>query len=152
MVADAEKATPGQAPVVEEGRRRSSAVAGTVDEVHVLTELGYKPELSRNRSMLTLLFQSLAIAAIPYGEGGPLISAIYGGGPLAIFVGWLVVLVLDECIALSLGELASKYPTSAGPYYWSFQLASKGKTVLSFITGWTWLIGNCKFASNSLSW
>ncbi|KAI1611195.1 amino acid/polyamine transporter I [Exophiala viscosa] len=142
MVADAEKATPGQAPVVEEGRRRSSVVAGTVDDVHILTELGYKPELSRNRSMLTLLFQSLAIAAIPYGEGGPLISAIYGGGPLAIFVGWIVVLVLDECIALSLGELASKYPTSAGPYYWSFQLASKGKIVLSFITGWTWLIGN----------
>ena len=29
-----------------------------------LTALGYKPELRRNRSMLTLLFQSLAIAAV----------------------------------------------------------------------------------------
>lgn len=51
--------------------------------------LGYKPELQKNRSMLTLLFQSLAIAAIPYGEGAPLISAIYGGGQLSIFVGWI---------------------------------------------------------------
>jgi hypothetical protein len=51
--------------------------------------LGYKPELKKNRSMLTLLFQSLAIAAIPYGEGAPLISAIYGGGQLSIFVGWI---------------------------------------------------------------
>lgn len=60
-----------------------------------------------------------------------------------MFVGWIVVLVLSECVALSLGELASRYPTSAGPYYWSFQLASpKYRTVLSFITGWTWLIGN----------
>jgi amino acid transporter len=92
--------------------------------------------------MATLLFQSLAIAAIPYGEGGPLISAIYGGGPLAMFVGWIVVLVLDECVALSLSELASKYPTSAGPYYWSFQLATRGRTALSFVTGWTWLVGN----------
>ena len=99
----------------------------------------------------SLLFQSLAIAAIPYGDGSALISAIYGGGPLAIFVGWIVVLVLDECVALSLGELASKYPTSAGPYYWSFQVATKGKTVLSFITGWTWLIGNCKSLSKSCS-
>lgn len=149
MVVDAEKAAPASPPVVEDGHRRSSLVTGTVDDVHVLTELGYKPELARNRSMLTLLFQSLAIAAIPYGEGSPLISAIYGGGPLAIFVGWIVVLVLDECVALSLGELASKWPTSAGPYYWSFQVATKGKTLLSFITGWTWLIGNCKIPSNS---
>lgn len=60
-----------------------------------------------------------------------------------MFLGWIVVLILGECIALSLGELASRYPTSAGPYYWSFQLASpRYRTVLSFITGWTWLIGN----------
>ena len=65
------------------------------EDAKVLGELGYKPELHRNRSMYTLLFQSLAIAAIPYGEGSPLISAIYGGGPLAIFVGWIVVLVVS---------------------------------------------------------
>jgi amino acid transporter len=60
-----------------------------------------------------------------------------------MFLGWIVVLIVDECVALSLGELASRYPTSAGPYYWSFQLASpRVRTVLSFITGWTWLIGN----------
>ncbi|KAI2632185.1 amino acid transporter [Hypoxylon sp. NC1633] len=116
---------------------------GTVHDVHNLTLLGYKPELRRNRSMFTLLFQSLAIAAVPYGFGGPLISAIYGGGQLPMFLGWVIVLILSECIALSLSELASRYPTSAGPYYWSFQLASpKYRTVLSFITGWTWLIGN----------
>ncbi|ETI21205.1 hypothetical protein G647_07549 [Cladophialophora carrionii CBS 160.54] len=142
MVVDTEKAPPvGDAPVVADGRR-ASLRAGSIDDVQIMDQLGYKPELNRNRSMATLLFQSLAIAAIPYGEGGPLISAIYGGGPLSIFVGWIVVLVMDECIALSLSELASKYPTSAGPYYWSFQLATKGKTALSFITGWTWLVGN----------
>ena len=60
-----------------------------------------------------------------------------------MFLGWVVVLIVDECVALSLGELASKYPTSAGPYYWSFQLAgARYRTVLSFVTGWTWLIGN----------
>lgn len=60
-----------------------------------------------------------------------------------MFLGWIIVLIVDECVALSLGEFASRYPTSAGPYYWSFQLASpKHRTLLSFITGWTWLIGN----------
>jgi len=130
---DAEKASPEVVP------------GGDSDDVHdldSLTALGYTPELRRNRSLFTLLFQTLAIAAIPYGEGGPLISAIYGGGQLSIFLGWVVVCVLDECVALSLSELASRYPTSAGPYYWSFQIAKSNKTVLSFITGWVWLIGN----------
>jgi len=133
------KTTPSAVPPDQEkhGDARDSA------SVEGLDRLGYTQELSRNRSMFTLLFQLLAIAAIPYGEGGPLLSAIYGGGPLAIFVGWLVVLVVDECVALSLGELASRYPTSAGPYYWSFQMASpRARTVLSFVNGWIWLIGN----------
>ncbi|KAL1296731.1 hypothetical protein AAFC00_000201 [Neodothiora populina] len=128
------------------GRLRSGSTkserVGSVAEMNDLTQLGYQPEMARNRSMLTLLFQSLAIAAIPYGEGGPLISAIYGGGQLSIFLGWVIVLILDECIALSLAELASKFPTSAGPYYWTFQIAKRGRTILSFINGWTWLVGN----------
>jgi amino acid transporter len=132
-----EKASPSPPDKLENG-----GVSGEHHDLDSLTALGYTPELRRNRSLFTLLFQTLAIAAIPYGEGGPLISAIYGGGQLSIFVGWLVVLVLDECVALSLSELASRYPTSAGPYYWSFQIAKRNKTVLSFITGWIWLIGN----------
>ncbi|KAF4770655.1 hypothetical protein HAV15_012755 [Penicillium sp. str.  len=114
---------------------------GTIENFE-LDRLGYKQELRRNRSVLTLLFQTLAIAAIPYGEGSALLSAIYGGGPLSIFVGWIVVCVLDQCIAFSLAELASRYPTSAGPYYWTFQISRGNKTTLSFINAWIWLIGN----------
>ena len=119
-----------------------SIAEGETDRQDSVTILGYKPELKVNRSLFTLLFQSLAIAAIPYGEGGPLLSAIYGGGQLSIFLGWIVACVLGECVALSLSELSSRYPTSAGPYYWTFQIAKKHRTVLSFITGWVWLIGN----------
>lgn len=127
-------------PVVEKGA--ISVKAGAVEDEEALNALGYNPELKRNRSLITVLFQSLAIAAIPYGEGSPLLSAIYGGGQLSIFVGWIVVCILDECIAVSLGEFASRYPTSAGPYYWSYQLASSHKEMLSYITGWIWVIGN----------
>ena len=141
MSADLEK-RPSREVVEPAAEGSISQRLGSIDDVDALATLGYKPELQRNRSMITLLFQSLAIAAIPYGEGGPLISAIYGGGPLSIFVGWIVILILNECIAVSLAELASRYPTSAGPYYWSFQIATKGKAALSYLTGWTWLIGN----------
>jgi hypothetical protein len=39
----------------------NTAVAADTDIINIL---GYKPELRRNRSMFTLLFQSLAIAAV----------------------------------------------------------------------------------------
>ena len=66
-----------------------------------------------------------------------------GLGQLPMFLGWIMILIVDECIALSLAELASKFPTSAGPYYWSFQIASPQiRTVVSYITGWAWLVGN----------
>nr|XP_036583995.1 amino acid permease [Colletotrichum truncatum]KAF6793254.1 amino acid permease [Colletotrichum truncatum] len=118
----------------------NSVVSGDIEN---LEQLGYEPSnLHRNRSTHTLLFQAFAICSIPYGLGGPLINAIYGGGPLSLFVGWIVVAIFGQCVALSVAELASRYPTSAGPYYWSFQIASKGKTALSFVTGWTWLIAN----------
>ncbi|KPM45201.1 hypothetical protein AK830_g1420 [Neonectria ditissima] len=121
----------------------ADVAVGASRDVHDLEVLGYKPEMQRNRTMFTLLFQSLAIAAIPYGFGSPLITAIYGGGQLPMFVGWVAVCMLSECVALSLAELASRYPTSAGPYYWAYQLASpKTRTVFSFLTGWVWLIGN----------
>jgi len=84
-----EKATTVTPPSMKDGELGDAQLEANADDSDVLNVLGYKPELHRNRSMITLLFQSLAIAAIPYGEGGPLISAIYGGGPLSIFVGWI---------------------------------------------------------------
>lgn len=94
---------------------------------------GYKQEMQRNRGLFTLLFQSLAIAAIPFGEGSALISAIYGGGQLSIFVGWIVVCILDEFIAVSLGELASRWPTSGGPSFWAHQAAPKYKNTFAYV-------------------
>jgi hypothetical protein len=102
---DAEKASPDVLP---------SGGEGDVHDLDSLTALGYTPKLRRNRSLLTLLFQALAIAAIPFGEGGPLISAIYGRGQLLIFVGWIIVLILDECVTPSLSELTLRYPTATG--------------------------------------
>lgn len=128
--------------VVDDSSSRSIE-KGSVEEV-----TGYRAELQRNRSLITLLFQSLAIAAIPFSEGTLLGSAIYGGGQLSIFVGWIVANALTEMTALSLAELASRYPTSGGPSYWAFHVAGKGNkaAVLAYITGWIFLIGNWMMA------
>lgn len=105
-----------------EGANGTESLAASDTQNAELVQLGYKPELSRNRSMYTILFQSLAITAVPFGEGTALTSAIYGGGQLSYFVGWIVVSILDQCLFVSLAELASKFPTSAGPYVASHEL------------------------------
>jgi len=71
MTINSEKAPAAGDTAMAEERNKSSIEPGTIEDVNVLDKLGYKAELSRNRSMATLLFQSLAIAAIPYGEGSP---------------------------------------------------------------------------------
>lgn len=62
-----------KSPTLPGGRRHSDVKTGQVieplsvgahDDQLALDALGYKPELRRNRSMYTLLFQSLAIAAV----------------------------------------------------------------------------------------
>lgn len=103
-----------RASVTEAERSHGVDTSGQKED-NELAALGYKPELHRNRSLYTILFQALAITAVPFGEGTALTSAIYGGGQLAYFVGWIVVALLDECVAVSLSELASKFPTSSGP-------------------------------------
>lgn len=103
-----------------------------------------QPQLRRNRSFITILLMALTITAVPYGIGSALMVAIYGGGQLCIFVGVLVILALQGCVALSLGELASRYPTSSGVYYWSYRLTENKsyQKAVSYFTGWVWLIGN----------
>lgn len=49
----------------------------------------HTPKLARNRSLATLFFQSITMTCVPFGEGGPLVNAVYGGGPLAMVVGWI---------------------------------------------------------------
>lgn len=58
-----ETASPSMAD--EKGlARHNTGTDNAVGEVDNLTQLGYKREMTTNRSMLTLLFQSLAIAAV----------------------------------------------------------------------------------------
>lgn len=105
----ADIATDKPADSLDAGHSDEKDAQETKEDVD-LKQLGYRPELVRIRSLYTILFQSLAIAAVPFGEGTALLSAVVGGGQLPYFVGWIVVCVLDECIAMSLSELASVFP------------------------------------------
>lgn len=80
----------------------------------LLESMGYKAELSRNRSTLQVAFMSFVLASIPYGLATTLYYPLVGGGPVNIIWGWVAVSCIILCVAASLGEITSVYPTAGG--------------------------------------
>ncbi|KAI0318741.1 amino acid/polyamine transporter I [Amylostereum chailletii] len=108
-----------------------------------LEKLGYKQELSRSRGLFHILFTILIyVWTSAYALAAPFATFLIGGGPATIIWGWVLVSGLTLSVAMSLGEICSQFPTSAGAYYWTFRLAPpKSRVALSWINGWMTLVG-----------
>lgn len=128
----------------------SSSHKGSSDETaadasadQLLASLGYAQEMVRNRSTLQVAFMSFVLAAIPYGLSTTMYYPLAGGGPANIIWGWIAVSCIIMCVAASLGEITSVYPTAGGVYYQTFQLAPPSwRRVASWICGWLYVVGN----------
>ncbi|KAL8883846.1 MAG: hypothetical protein Q9192_006982 [Flavoplaca navasiana] len=109
----------------------------------LLEAMGYKAELIRSRSTLQVAFMSFVLASIPYGLATTLYYPLVGGGPADIIWGWVTVSLIILCVAASLGEITSVYPTSGGVYYQTFMLAAPSyRLIMSWICGWAFVVGN----------
>jgi amino acid transporter len=109
----------------------------------LLAKMGYKAELVRTRSTLQAAFMSFVLASIPYGLATTLYYPLQGGGPAVVIWGWVLVSCIILCVASSLGEITSVYPTAGGVYYQTFMLAPHGiKRVAAYICGWAYVVGN----------
>lgn len=109
----------------------------------MLAVLGYASELQRSRSTLQVAFMSFVLASVPYGLATTLYYPLVGGGPVDIIWGWVLVCVIIICVAISLGEITSVYPTAGGVYYQTYMLSSpKWRNITAWICGWSYLLGN----------
>src|ERR1043165_7888945 len=59
-------------------------------------------------------------------------------GPVINTVGWPVVSIFTLCVAASMAELASAYPTAGGLYYWSLRLGGRGG---GWVAAWLNMLG-----------
>ncbi|KAI2629303.1 amino acid transporter [Hypomontagnella submonticulosa] len=119
----------------------SDTDVGSADQL--LVSLGYTPELSRNRSTLQVAFMSFVLASIPYGLATTLYYPLVGGGPVNIIWGWVAVSAIVLCVAASLGEITSVYPTAGGVYYQTFMLAPpQWRRIAAWTCGWLYVVGN----------
>lgn len=74
----------------------------------------YEPQMQRNRSTIQVVFMAFVLASIPYGLATTLGNPITTGGPANIIWGWVAVSSMIICVAASLGEITSVYPTAGG--------------------------------------
>ncbi|KAL2184723.1 amino acid transporter [Thermothelomyces heterothallicus CBS 203.75] len=140
MSAQPEARLPGTVEVPGTGSGHESSS----DDGDVLLEsMGYKAELVRTRSTWHVAFMSFVLASIPYGLATTLYYPLQGGGPAVVVWGWLLVSLIILCVAASLGEITSVYPTAGGVYYQTFMLApAKFRRVAAYICGWAYVVGN----------
>jgi len=116
-----------------------STTTGTMSQDEKrLAELGYKQELHRGWSSFSNFAISFSIICVLAGCFTTYGQAWNFGGPIAISIGWPVICLLILCVALSMAELASAYPTAGGIYYWASKL---GGPAWGWFTGWFNLVG-----------
>src|SRR5207249_462258 len=103
-----------------------------------LARLGYAQQLFREMggfSNFAISFSIISIltgAVLLYGYG------LKFAGPIINTVGWPVVSIFTLCVAASMAELASAYPTAGGLYYWSLRLGGRG---WGWVTAWLNMLG-----------
>ncbi|EAT90576.2 hypothetical protein SNOG_02364 [Parastagonospora nodorum SN15] len=125
------------------GNKFSADDGAPNDADDLLQAMGYKSELVRSRSTFQVAFMSFVLASVPYGLATTLFYPIACAGPVGIIWGWLGVSLIILCVAASLGEITSIYPTSGGVYYQTFMLAPPSyRRIASWICGWAFVVGN----------
>ncbi|KAK4545350.1 hypothetical protein LTR36_003530 [Oleoguttula mirabilis] len=111
------------------------------DDDH-LAALGVKQELKRNFSFLSMLGLAFAILNSWTALSASLSIALPSGGPVSVIWGLITAGICNLCLAASLAEFLSAYPTAGGQYHWVAVISWKRwMPILSWIVGWINVFG-----------
>ncbi|PNY26356.1 Choline transport protein, partial [Tolypocladium capitatum] len=115
------------------GRRRSSAA----EDAAALERLGHRQELKRNFSMVSMLGLAFAILNTWTALAASINLALPSGGASSVIWGLMVAGVCNMCLAASLAEFLSAYPTAGGQYHWAAIVSWPASSrAISYATGW----------------
>jgi len=106
------------------------------DDDH-LAALGVESQLKRNFSPLAMLGLAFAILNSWTALSASLSLALPSGGSTSVIWGLVTAGICNLCLASSLAEFLSAYPTAGGQYHWVAVISwPRWRPVLSYITGW----------------
>ncbi|KAL8639716.1 MAG: hypothetical protein Q9228_003273 [Teloschistes exilis] len=77
-----------------------------------LAEMGYKQDLARKYTVLSVLGVGFSLTNSWFGISAALVTGINSGGPVLIIYGIILIALVSVCVGISLSELASAYPNS----------------------------------------
>ena len=108
------------------------------DDVRLLHELGYEPELSRQLGGFSNFALSFSIICILAGGVTSFHLGLGATGGASIGIGWPLVSLFSLCVAMTMAQVASAFPTAGGLYHWASLLGGKG---WGWVTAWFNLAG-----------
>jgi amino acid transporter len=103
-----------------------------------LAKLGYAQQLFREMGGFSNFAISFSIISILTGAVLLFGYGLKFAGPAINTIGWPIVSLFTLCVAASMGELASAYPTAGGLYYWALRLGGRG---WAWVTAWFNMVG-----------
>lgn len=123
---------------MSENSASASANIQIDDDIETLHKMGYGQELLRRMSGFSNYAISLSIICILAGCITSFQIGFCSVGGAAIGLGWLVGGLISFCFALTMGQVASAYPTAGGLYHWASILGGRG---WGWATAWFNLLG-----------
>jgi amino acid transporter len=120
----------------------ASAAAGSAadDDERLLARIGYKQSLRREFNTVSTISYAISILGILGSVPATFASPIMSGGPATAVWAWFIGSVMAMCIASSVAELVSAYPTAGGMYF-----VTKHVVPPEHVAIWAWVIGWCNF-------
>ena len=103
-----------------------------------LTKLGYTQELYRGFSGFANYALSFSIICILAGGVTSFHLGFCAVGPAAIGIGWPVAVLFSLCVAATMAQIASAFPTAGGLSHWASLL---GGRAMGWFTAWFNLAG-----------
>ncbi|KAF3008411.1 hypothetical protein E8E13_001720 [Curvularia kusanoi] len=92
---------------------------------------------NRNLTPIAILDFSCNLMVTWEGLFSVFVFGPQNGGPSGLIYGFLFTIVGYSCVAASMGELVSLWPTAGGQYHWVYVLApDRRRAVLSYFIGW----------------
>jgi amino acid transporter len=120
-------------------RAQSDDAAKVIDEdVKTLHSLGYGQELLRRMSGFSNFAISMSIICILAGCITSFAEGFSRVGGAAIGLGWPLGCLISLCLALTMAQVASAFPTAGGLYHWASILGGRG---WGWATAWFNLAG-----------
>ncbi|KAF4467033.1 amino acid permease [Fusarium albosuccineum] len=123
--------------------------SGNTDE-DILARLGHQQELERKLSLLTVGALCSCLMATWEALATVIASALISGGAPCLFYNYLISFICTMCIALSLADIASVYPTAGGQYHWVAALSPPStRSAAAWATGWISVWGQAIFSASA---